>query len=72
VDGNAAAELVWHRGAQCDIGNCLEVAAVDESVLLRSTTNPAGAHLAISRHEWAEFLLAAKAGDFDGVSPATG
>ncbi len=72
VDGRPAAELVWHRGRQCEIGNCVEVAAIDEAVILRSSTSPGGVQLTLSREEWGDFLMAAKAGDFDGLASATG
>ncbi len=67
MDGKPAAELEWRRGRHCDIGNCVEVAALGEAVVLRSSTNTKGTHLAISRQEWAEFLAAVKVGDFDGL-----
>lgn len=65
VDGRPTGELTWRRGRQCDGGACVEVAALDEAVIVRGSANPDGAILALSRDEWAEFLVAAKAGVFD-------
>ena len=60
----SASELRWRRGRPCDSGACVEVAVVDEEVLLRSTASP-DALLALSRSEWGEFLAGAKEGLFD-------
>jgi hypothetical protein len=66
VDDRPADELAWHSGRQCDGGACVEAAGVDEGVLVRSSLVP-GATLRLSRDEWHEFLVAAKAGHFDAV-----
>jgi len=67
VDGRPTDELTWHRGKPCDGGACVEAAALDEAVLLRSSLSPDGATLTLSRDEWHEFIVAAKAGHFDAV-----
>jgi hypothetical protein len=67
VDGRPTDELAWRRGSPCDGGACVEAAAFDEAVLLRSSLNPAGTTLSLSRDEWNAFLVAAKAGHFDTV-----
>ena len=65
MDGRPADELTWHRG-RCDGGACLEVAALGDEVIARSSLVP-GATLKLSRDEWREFLAAAKAGHFDAL-----
>jgi Domain of unknown function (DUF397) len=67
VDGRPTDELAWRRGTPCDGGACVEAAALDETVLLRSSRNPDDTTLALSRDEWDAFLVAAKAGHFDAV-----
>ena len=67
MDGRPADELAWHRGRQCDGGACVEAAARDDTVIVRSSLDPDGAALTLSRDEWRAFLLAAKAGQFDAV-----
>jgi hypothetical protein len=37
-------------------GNCVEVAAVDGSVLVRSSQDPLGSVLSFSCHQWVAFL----------------
>jgi hypothetical protein len=55
---------VWHQGIKCDGGSCVEVARIDESVIMRSTVNP-DVTLTVNRDEWREFLAGAKVGCFD-------
>ena len=54
----------WHRGRPCDAGNCVEIAAAGEDVLVRSSQSPS-VLVTLTRGEWAEFLASAKAGLFD-------
>jgi hypothetical protein len=67
VDGRPAGELAWRQGRQCDSGACLEVAAVEDAVLVRSSTDPDGTCLKLTRDEWAAFLDSAKDGLFDAL-----
>jgi hypothetical protein len=67
VGGGPAGELMWHRGRPCDGGACIEIAALPDAIMVRSTANPDGAIFAMSRDEWQEFLAGAKAGFFDEV-----
>lgn len=55
-------EPTWHRS--CDSGACVELAALEDAVVLRSSVAP-DATLTLSRAEWAEFLAGAKEGLFD-------
>lgn len=67
MDGRPANELAWRRGRHCDGGACVEAAARDDTVIVRSSLDPDGTALTLSRREWGEFLAAAKAGHFDAV-----
>jgi Domain of unknown function (DUF397) len=67
VNGSQAGELAWHRGRQCDAGTCVEVAVQDEAVIVRSSNDPDGTWLRLSRDEWTAFLTSAKDGMFDVV-----
>lgn len=57
----------WRKGRQsgphCD--NCVEVALVDGSVLLRDSKNPQGPVLVFTQDEWAAFVGSAKDNEFD-------
>jgi hypothetical protein len=64
MDGITAGEPVWRIHAQCESGACIEVAAVGDVVLIRSSLNPATS-VAMTRDEWQGFLIAVKDGDFD-------
>jgi hypothetical protein len=66
VDGRPTDELAWHRGRPCDGGACVEAASLDGAVLVRSSLVP-DMTLTLSREEWHEFIVAAKAGHFDAV-----
>jgi Domain of unknown function (DUF397) len=48
--------IVWRKSTASDSGQCVEVAFIDESVLVRNSKTPSGPILCFSRHEWAAFL----------------
>jgi hypothetical protein len=53
-------------------GNCVQVAFIDDSVLVRDSKNPSGPVLSFSHSEWAAFLIGARGNEFDvhSTSPA--
>jgi uncharacterized protein DUF397 len=57
------AELTWQR-VSCESGQCLEFAAADEAVMMRSSTSP-DTVVQMSRDEWRQFLVSAKGGLLD-------
>ena len=56
---------VWTKSTKCDNSgpNCVEVLVVDNTVLVRNSTNPA-AELSFTGDEWSAFLAGARAGEF--------
>jgi hypothetical protein len=65
VTDGSSGELVWHRGQSCDGGACVEIAAVGDTVLVRSSEDPHVVPLTLSRSEWQQLLADAKGGAFD-------
>jgi hypothetical protein len=55
---------VWRRSQRCDAGNCVEVAFLNEEIMLRDSKNPAAAVLRFSKDEWTAFVAGVRAGDF--------
>lgn len=53
-------------------GNCVQVAFIDDSVLVRDSKDPSGPVLSFSHSEWAAFLIATRSNEFDvhSTSPA--
>ena len=52
------ADITWYKstasgGGQ---GNCVEVAVVDDSILVRNSKVPFGSVLSFTRQDWAAFL----------------
>ena len=50
-------------GPNCD--NCVEVAFVDEAIVVRDSGNPEAAALIFNAAEWDAFVGGAKDGEFD-------
>jgi hypothetical protein len=59
-----ASDLEWQKSKPCDAGNCVEIAATDEHVLVRSSESP-DARITLTRGEWADFLASAREGLLD-------
>jgi hypothetical protein len=68
VGGQVSADHVgdpsWRR---CDGGACVEVAAIGETVMMRSSASTDGRTLIVSRQEWQTFLDRAKDGLLDDI-----
>lgn len=60
------ADITWHRSTASGGGggNCVEVAAVDGSVLVRNSRDPLGSVLSFSCHQWAAFLQGMRNGEW--------
>jgi len=67
VGGRSAGELNWRAARRCDIGNCVEIGTLGEFVLVRSSADPDGTHISLSRGEWEAFVAWVKDGHFDGL-----
>lgn len=66
MPGGSSGELMWHR-CKCDGGACVEVATTGNAVMLRSSADPDGTPVTLSRDEWQAFLASVKEGTFDSV-----
>jgi hypothetical protein len=64
VDIAAAA---WRKSSRSGpwTDNCVEVAFVGDSILVRDSKNPSGAVLVFTPSEWDAFVNGAKDGEFD-------
>jgi hypothetical protein len=65
--------IVWRKSkASGAAGNCVEVALVGKSVLIRHSRKPAGPILSFSLSEWTAFLTGVRQGEFDCSSLGRG
>ena len=67
MGGTSTGEPTWHIARRCETGGCVEVGILGESVMIRSTADPEGVCVTISRNEWLVFVAGVKDGDFDGL-----
>ncbi len=57
--------ITWRKSTASGInGNCVEVAVVDDSILVRNSRDPLGSVLTFTRWEWTDFLKGMSNGDF--------
>jgi hypothetical protein len=55
----------WRKSKNCDQSACVEVAATDAEVLMRNSTDPDGAILALDLAVFRDFIADVKDGRFD-------
>jgi hypothetical protein len=67
MGGKKADAPTWHTRNGCDGGQCVEIGTRGESVLIRSSADPDGKHVTLSRDEWRVFVAGVKEGDFDSL-----
>jgi hypothetical protein len=58
--------IEWRKSEASAGGDCVEVAFVDRSVLVRNSRDRAGLVLSFTDSEWTAFLIGARNGTFDG------
>jgi Domain of unknown function (DUF397) len=56
---------LWRKSTVSNPSECVEVAFVGESVLMRHSKDPSGPRLTFSLAEWAAFLSGVRRGEFD-------
>lgn len=62
---NSREPLTWRRSTRCATGACVEVAFIEDGVLVRDSKAPTEPALKFSRTEWMAFTAGVRAGDFD-------
>ncbi|NUT37166.1 MAG: DUF397 domain-containing protein [Hamadaea sp.] len=55
---------MWRRSQRCDSNSCVEVAFLDDHVLVRDSKDPQGPVLRFTAEEWTAFAAGLQAGDF--------
>jgi hypothetical protein len=66
VTGSESAPKIWHTSsASGPNGDCVEVAFIDEGVLVRHSRNPSGPVLSFTHSEWRAFVAGAHNGEFE-------
>ena len=61
--------IEWRKSIASGTSNCVEVAFVGDSVLVRHSWNPSGPILAFSRGEWSAFVTGVRKGEFSVDNP---
>jgi uncharacterized protein YajQ (UPF0234 family) len=67
MGGKSAEEPAWYMAERCDGGQCVQVGIQGESILVRSSIDPDGHRVTLSRDEWQAFIAGVKGGDFDNL-----
>jgi hypothetical protein len=49
--------LEWRRSSTCNGGNCVEVSARPDVVMVRNSADPDGTILAVGREHWRAWIL---------------
>lgn len=65
MTGSQPTDITWHKSTASGSGggNCVEVAAVDGSVLVRNSRNPLGSVLSFSCQKWTAFVEGMRNGE---------
>lgn len=65
-------DITWHKStASGGQGNCVEVAVMDNAVLVRNSQDPLGSVLSFTCREWVAFLEGVNNGEFRSTRTAT-
>ena len=59
--------LTWLTALSCESGACVEVAANQNTILIRNSRQPDGPLIEYTPEEWHAFVSGVKKGDFDNL-----
>jgi Domain of unknown function (DUF397) len=51
-----AERLEWQKSSHCESSACVEVTVASDGIHLRSSTDPPGPHLVVTREAWTALL----------------
>jgi hypothetical protein len=57
--------LDWYKSSLCQNGDCVEVSAWNDMVIMRNSAQPESGHIYFTSEEFGSFLRKAKAGELD-------
>lgn len=57
--------LAWRKSGASGSSDCVEVAEIGESILIRDSKDPAGPILTFTHSEWNAFVVGIRNGEFD-------
>jgi hypothetical protein len=63
-DDMRRASLNWRRSSLCQTGECVEIAAYDGGVIMRSSAHPDIGYAYFDSDEFSSLIAAIKAGEF--------
>jgi predicted secreted Zn-dependent protease len=72
VANSERSRIVWRRSGACANGDCVEVAIVGQSILVRDSKDPAGPILSLTHSQWTAFLVGVRSRTFDRAKPLKG
>jgi hypothetical protein len=55
----------WRTSSLCDLNGCVEVAVLDDRVVVRDAKDRAGPVLVFTASEWEAFVGGVRGGEFD-------
>lgn len=56
--------ISWQRSSRCDSSSCVEVASLDNEIVVRDSKDPQGPVLRFTRNEWIAFIGGVEDGEF--------
>ena len=59
--------LTWRKSSFTDNGECVELAEVDDAVMVRNSNHPARGTVRFTRAQLAAWIVGIKAGEFDDL-----
>jgi len=71
VTDSEQSDIIWHKSTASGTGNCVEVAVVNGSILVRNSRGPLGSVLSFTCQAWAAFLNGVNDGEFAATEPET-
>jgi hypothetical protein len=66
-DIGAKSHITWRSSSYCAGGECIEVAVVDDAVLIRASASPDHV-IRIAKAEWNALMAGIRSGEFDDLA----